>query len=349
MQVHQVDPLHDARWVRFVQNCPHASVFHTREWLDSIHRTYGYEPVAFSTSPPTEELRNGLIFCRIRSWLTGPRMVSLPFSDHCEPLFDSTEELDFVVNCLQKEMEHQDWNYLEIRPIKGRFDKEGQKAGFRPSSFFYLHRLDLRRPLEDIFRSLHKDSAQRRIRRAERAGVSLKCGRSEELLKDFYHLLVLTRGRHNLPPQPYVWFRNLVDCMGESLELRLAYKGTLPIAALLILRFRNTIYYKYGCSNSKFHNFGAMSALFWRTIQESKTAGFEQFDLGRTEIQNTGLIAFKNHWAHEPTPLSYWRYPCPDSPTMDENWKLRVLKRACARMPNRLLAFTGRLMYRHIG
>jgi len=305
--------------------------------------------VVFTTSPPTEELKNGLIFCRIRSWVTGSRMVSLPFSDHCEPLFDSSEELDFVVGCLQMEMEHQDWKYLEIRPINKQFDRKGQKAGLRPANLFYLHRLDLRPSLDEIFKSLHKDSAQRRIRRAERAGVSCGCGRSEELLKDFYNLLVLTRRRHNLPPQPYVWFRNLVDCMGEALEIRLACKGTLPIAALLTLRFRNTIYYKYGCSNSRFHNLGAMPALLWKTIQESKAEGSEEFDLGRSESQNKGLVAFKNHWASEHTHLIYWRYPCPDPPPLEDDWKLRIVKRAFACMPNRLLALAGRLMYRHIG
>ncbi len=276
-------------------------------------------------------------------------MVSLPFSDHCEPLFNSAHELDFVVDSLRAEMEHQDWKYLEIRPIIGRFDREGGKTGFRPATSFYIHRLNLRPTLEEIFQSLHKDSAQRRIRRAERAGLSCECGRSEEMLKDFYNLLLLTRGRHNLPPQPYVWFRNLIDCMGEALELRLAYMGTLPIAALLTLRFRNTIYYKYGCSNSKFHNLGAMPALLWRTIQESKAAGFEDFDLGRSECQNKGLIAFKNHWAREHTCLVYWRYPCPDHLSFEDDWKLRIVKRAFACMPSRLLALAGRLMYRHIG
>jgi hypothetical protein len=137
--------------------------------------------------------------------------------------------------------------------------------------------------------------------------------------------------------------------MGEALELGVAHNGTLPIAALLTLRFRNTLYYKYGCSNSKFHNLGAMSALLWRTIQEAKDAGSEEFDLGRTEIQNKGLVTFKNHWARGHTCLWYWRYPCPDPMPLGEDWKLWILKRTSARMPNGLLPLVGRLIYRHIG
>ena len=349
MQVYKIDPLRDPRWAEFVQGCPQASVFHTREWLDSIRRTYGYKSVVFTTSPPTAKLTNGLVFCRIRSWLTGSRIVSLPFSDHCQPLVSTADELDFLLSCLQAEMEHRDWKYIEIRPVDGQLDRKGQEDNFRPASSYFLHRLDLRPSLDVVFQSLHKDSVQRRIRRAERAGITCKCGKSEEMLRDFYNLLVLTRGRRHLPPQPYAWFRSLVDCMGGALDMRLAYMGDLAIAAVLTLRFRNTVYYKYGCSDAKYHNLGAIPTLLWRTIEESKAAGFELFDLGRSECEDKGLVAFKDHWTREHSQLVYWRYPAPSRPCSRQSWKLKIAKRVFARMPNRLLPFTGRLIYRHIG
>ena len=37
-----------------------------------------------------------LCFAEMKSWLTGRRLVSLPFSDHCEPLVDSEEDLDVM-------------------------------------------------------------------------------------------------------------------------------------------------------------------------------------------------------------------------------------------------------------
>ena len=222
MQVYEVDPLSDPRWARCINNCSQASVFHTREWLNSIYRTYGYEPVVFTTSPPNGELSNGLLFCRIRSWLTGRRLVSLPFSDHCEPLVSNRDELNLLIKYLRQDRERHDWAYLEIRPVNEQFENAGLEAGFRPARSYYLHRLDLRPSLDEIFHSLHRNSVQRRIQRANRADIVSKSGRSEELLKDFYSLLVLTRGRHHLPPQPYIWFRNLLDSMGEALEMRLA-------------------------------------------------------------------------------------------------------------------------------
>ncbi len=91
--VYELDPLRDHRWPSFLQRHPQASVFHSVGWLEALHRTYGYEPVAFTTSPPTSDLKRALLFCRIRSWLTGHRIVSLPFSDHCAPLCDWDVEL----------------------------------------------------------------------------------------------------------------------------------------------------------------------------------------------------------------------------------------------------------------
>ena len=348
--VYKLDPLRDPRWKALVERHPRASVFHTTGWLEAIQRTYGYRPVVFTTSPPTGELRNGLVFCRIRSWITGPRMVSLPFSDYCEPLVDSQEEFVFLLDYLQAEMEHQEWKYLEVRAVNDSVDAFVTEDGFRASAEYYLHRLDIRPNAEVIFRSLHKDSVQRRISRASKAGLVCECGNSATLLKDFYRLLLLTRSRHRLPPQPFAWFQNLAATMGSSLEIRASYKDQEPTNAILTLRFRDTLYYKYGCSDTRFKNLGAMPLLLWRAVEDSKVSGAKEFDLGRSATDNEGLIAFKNHWVREHTPIVYWRYPEPDPlEKKKEDWKLNMVKNICARMPQRLLAITGNVLYRHIG
>src|SRR5262245_41581700 len=83
-----IDPLCDERWAELIASHPSASVFHRCGWLAALQLSYGFEPIAFTTSSPTEPLTNALLFCKVRSWLTGSRLVSLPFSDHCEPLVE---------------------------------------------------------------------------------------------------------------------------------------------------------------------------------------------------------------------------------------------------------------------
>ncbi len=43
------------------QSAPKASVFQTTEWLGALSVTYGYNPVAFTTSPPEARLENAFV------------------------------------------------------------------------------------------------------------------------------------------------------------------------------------------------------------------------------------------------------------------------------------------------
>ena len=348
-RVYEVDPLGDRRWQRLVERYPYASIFHHVGWLAALKQSYGFEPVAFTTSLPMHDLENGLLFCRIRSWVTGNRIVSLPFSDHCAPLCEPDEKFDSLICHLHTARAGQRWKYLEIRPTNESFGDRAKKLGFRSAAKYVLHRVDLEPAVEEIFRRLDKDSVQRRVLRAERVGVVEVCGNSQGLLRDFYQLLVRTRARHKIPPQPYAWFRNLLNCMGEAADLRIAYMKDVPVAAVLVLQFKDTSYYKYGCSDERFHKLGAMPFLLWRAILKAKSVGSRTFDLGRTGDDQHGLIAFKNHWTPISESLTYWTFPSDQSITFIKDCRQRMVKRVCARMPDRLLAAVGTLLYRHIG
>jgi GNAT acetyltransferase-like protein len=347
--VYEVDPLRDHRWPSFLQRRPQASVFHSVGWLEALHRTYGYEPVVFTTSPPTSDLENGMLFCRVRSWATGSRSVSLSFSDHCEPLCDLDREFDSLIRGPQIARARHQWKYLEIRPVDQGFGDRAKALGFKSLAKYLVHVIDLRPTAQVIFRRLHKDSVQRRVRRAERAGIVEICGKSQEHLKNFYRLMVRTRARHNLPPQPYHWFRNLLDCLGDAADLRLAYRDSVPVAGVLVLHFKGTSYYKYGCSDERAHCLGVMPFLLWRAVLHAKLIGSTSFDLGRTGIDNHSLIAFKNRWTSISQPLTYWTFPSDRSLTLMKDWKLTMVKCLCALLPDWMLEAAGRLTYRHTG
>ena len=75
---YRIDPLADPRWAEFVERHPRASIFHTPGWLQALRRTYGYLPVAYTTTPPGPELTNGLVLCRVQSLLSGRSGASDP-------------------------------------------------------------------------------------------------------------------------------------------------------------------------------------------------------------------------------------------------------------------------------
>ena len=93
IEIHDLSPLADPRWAQMLNSHSNASIFHSAGWLRALQTTYGYEPLAYTSAPPGTPLSNAVVFCRVNSWLTGKRLVSLPFSDHCEPLVDSVDQL----------------------------------------------------------------------------------------------------------------------------------------------------------------------------------------------------------------------------------------------------------------
>lgn len=350
MTVYALDPLRDVRWADFVQTHKNASIFHTPGWLKALQLTYAYKPVVFTTSPPEAKLTNGIAFCRVTSWLTGKRLVSLPFADHCEPLLESTEDYTEICGFLRSAIKTENWKYIEIRPRNSSLPAE--VSSHEKESSFCLHALNLRPTLESLFTGFQKTSIQRMIRRAEREGLSCEEGRSEALLEKFYRLMLQTRRRHKLPPQPVSWFRNLIGCLGNQLNIRVASKNGEPIASILTLRHRSTLVYKYGCSDARYHHLGSVPFLFWDAIQEAKENGLQEFDLGRSDLDHSGLINFKNHWGASASILEYVRFSGLHADRADRANRergLHVAKRLFAYMPDGLLTTAGKLLYRHIG
>jgi hypothetical protein len=312
----------------------------------ALRTVYGYEPTAVTTCPPGSALTNSILFCRVKSWLTGRRLVSLPFSDHCEPLIDNTEQLETLLTHMKGRVRQERWKYFEIRPVSsepsGR-DDLGRMANY------YFHNLDLRPTTGQLFHNFHKDCIQRKIRRAERERLQYEEGTSEELLMKFYRLLVMTRRRQYLPPQPLAWFRGLISSFGADLQIRVASKDGRPVASILTLSHKKTMVYKYGCSNVAFNNLGGTPFLFWRTIQDAKDRGFEQLEMGRSDIDNQGLVAFKERLGASRQSISYWRYPQIDLHDYSGRWRNKIAKRAVPIMPDLALETIGKVLYRHIG
>src|SRR5690242_2164429 len=346
MTVYKLNPLEDSRWAEFSRAHPNSSVFHATHWLAALHRTYGYAPVVYTTSPPATALTNGIVFCRINSWLTGRRLVSLPFADHCEPLVENSCEADEILGSLQSTLEEDSLKYVEIRPRNSAPRAELQMD---QGDSYCLHVLDLRPGLPDLFRGFQKDSTQRKIRRAQREGLRYEMGRSPALLNEFYRLCCLTRRRHNVPPQPLPWFRNLISSFGDRIAIHAAFKGQNAIASIVTLRYGPTLVYKYGCSDAHFHNLGGMPLLFWKAIEYAKEHGLQEFDLGRSDLDNQGLIAFKRHLGAVQSTLIYRRRYAARHRAVAAARGRALAQRVIGHLPDVLLTAAGRLLYKHVG
>jgi hypothetical protein len=316
-----------------------------------LRRTYSYEPVVLTSAPPSAELTNGWVFCDVKSWLTGRRLVSLPFSDHCDPLIEKRDDLPELLKALADRFRNARWRNVQVRPQQSVYLNPVNPADSPPMflqcNSYFIHKLDLRPELAQIYGQFDRDSIQRKIRRAERERLTYKDGRSETFIDQFYRLFLVTRRRHKLPPQPIEWFRNLLACMAEKAKIRVCYRDEKPIAAMITLAYKQVTTYKYGCSDAQFHNLGAMPYLFWRVIREAKHDTLE-FDLGRSDRDNVGLTRFKENLGGRRSLIHYWSYPQMVSHQSLRGWKARRLRSLVRYMPDGILAAAGKVLYRHI-
>ena len=72
------------------------SFFHTKEWAHLLNSSYGYKPVYFCIFND-RKLSSLIPSMRIKSFLTGKRLVSLPFSDVSEPFIEHYDDAERVI------------------------------------------------------------------------------------------------------------------------------------------------------------------------------------------------------------------------------------------------------------
>lgn len=346
MEANKINPLSDERWRKFVDHHPRASIFHHVGWLGALQRTYGHKPYVLTSARPGEPLKDGLVFSEVKSWLTGKRLVSLPFSDHCDILSDSQGGYEILLSEYSRYAAR--FNYVEIRPLHTEAPLPSQNWNIGEE--FVHHSLSLEPSLGSLFSRFHKSCIQRKVRKAEKEGLHYARGNDEALLQQFYGLLICTRRRHGIPPQPLQWFRNLVSHLGDRLTIRIASQADRPISAILTLSHKQTCVYKYGCSDEQYHHLGGMPFLFWRLIEECKTEQILELDFGRTDLENEGLLSFKDRFGAVRTPLTYLRLPgVRKRSTRSIHMQFPVAGQIFSKLPNAISWRLGGLLYRHMG
>ena len=96
-------------------------------------------------------------------------MVSVPFSEHCEPLISCGEELKVILRYVEEEFKQQDFGHFEIRPVIFSKLDIGSETTCKRARTFYLHKLDLRtqEPMRCFEASIRFQSSNESVGRSE--------------------------------------------------------------------------------------------------------------------------------------------------------------------------------------
>lgn len=289
-------------------------------------------------------------FYRIDSWLTGKRLVCLPFSDSCYPLGEEEADIKLLVNSAKKEVEQRGASHLEIR---------GWQHGLPPLELGLLARhyhssyvLDLEADPEKVDKRFHH-SVRRGIQQAKKRGVVVRVAKSEDDLKEFYRLNVATRQKLGVLPQPYAFFKAIFrHVILQRLGLLfIAEWERKVIGGVLFLTHKDTIYYKFNASIENYLHKRPNHLLIWEAIRYACTEGYNYFDFGRCSAEEEGLRTFKERWAAKEIDLPYYYYPAVKgvTTTPENSLKYRTMQVVSHTMPRFVFRAVGSLLYKHLG
>jgi peptidoglycan pentaglycine glycine transferase (the first glycine) len=185
--------------------------------------------------------------------------------------------------------------------------------------------IDLTQP-EDALLAAMGQSTRRKIRIAEREGVTIREGSAADLPL-LYALYQTTGQRDNFLIRPLDYYQEAwrrFMAAGLALPLIAEHDGT-PLGAVILFHFARTCWYFYGMSANEGRDKQPNYLLQWRAMQWAKARGCATYDMwGAPDVfaesdRLWGVFQFKRGfhgqvrrhigaWDYAPFPPLYWLY-----------------------------------------
>lgn len=290
----------DERWITYISKNSQANIFHHPAWSTVLAEAYSYEPFVLAKLDSKGEIQGGVPLIKIKTPFGKPRLVSLPFTDHCTPLYNDGSTLKSFTDHLISLSRDEQTSRIELR------SGYPPHAGINIYSDYVLHNIQLEADQSAVSNRM-KRKHFRQVNVAEQRGVRIERGVDTSFIKQFYQLHLQTRRRKGIPVQPWKFFELLsqyITQQGLGFVL-LAYKDQECVAGAVFLNWNRTLVYKYSASIEKARQLLAMDLVLWTAIRWGCENGYDWMDMGRTDIEDDGLRYFKQRWGAEEAPLDY--------------------------------------------
>lgn len=332
----------DPRWEAFVESIPNASIFHHPAWINLFSECYGYRSFVIALCNDKHEIISGLPIVEVNSPIIGRKWISLPFTDHCNPLCRDKMSLRELFKQVSE---------LRIREAVSRFELKGEiilDNKVHKENRQFLHILRLSPDSSAIYKNFHRTKVQQCIAKAQREGVTVRWAETKDDLDTYYNLHWTTRHRLGVLVQPkryfeLIWKQIIEAGLGFIL---LAYKDSVPIAGGVFLTYKNTLVCKYAASDKNYWPLNPNHLMYWTAIRWGCEHQFITYDWGKSHINNTGLRNFKNGWGAQETVLTYSILS--DNPHKRNSDRLSsIAGPIIRRVPRWMCRITSELLYKH--
>ncbi len=276
--------------------CPE-TLFHSEPWRRAVEESFDLEIKEFI---PTSE-PDGLAYYSVMSDLRGERIVSTPFSDFCDPLLGAEGWTEFAAHLRDYELP------ITLRPFRN--EAVNNDTSFELRRELLWHGVDISEGFDHLWDSL-KTKLRTSIRRAAKEDITFRVSNELADLETFHTMHVeLRKGKYQLLAQPFDFFANLHDAFGDDLAVIMAEEHGEPVAAMVYLAWGDVWYYKFGASRPR--KYRPNAATLMEAARHGAERGLKLIDMGRSDIDQPGLVDFKRGFATEEFALTTLHW-CPE-------------------------------------
>lgn len=340
---HVAETVSEEQWNAYVASHPEATHYHQHNWLNIIQNNFPQQHWYVGVLDASGAIRGVLSLVYMNSPVTGSYLLSMPWliyggclaSNYCasELLADYTKQKMLELGC----------SHAELRQIHTRPDWQ-----LMPGKVSMVMRL----PTTNVeLNNGFGASLRSQIKGATAHGPAIDFG-GGELVDDFYTVFCEKMRDLGTPVYGKPFFSDVLSHFDDSTTCVVVRLNGRPVAAAILMKFRNTIEVPWAAARKKYNPQGVNMFMYHQILEYSVTHGFEFFDFGRSSV-DTGTYQFKKQWGAKPYELGWHRYPHTIS---DENdlqnkelsLKFRLAIAVWKRLPVWLTRIIGPPVSRHL-
>jgi len=323
--------------------------YHDPRWIREIATCFGYR-VHWLAAGAGGAMAGGLALAEVPALLGRGRLVSFPFSFIAGPIARDIGVARALASAARELAAQRGLKRVEIKQLGA----VGMPADeFVRSTRYTTYRVPTAGGEEAVWKRLHVTSTQQRIRKGQKAGVTVVDGRTVEDWSAMARLEERVQQAFGVPAPPRRFFidscRRLQDAGLAELYLARVPDGRVAAGFVMFKGPREWVY-AFSASDLRFvREFRPTHVLLWEGLRRAAAAGVV-VDLGRTAPEQASLAEFKLRWGAEAVPLAYDYWP--NAGGLQQARRDRGVLALAARLWSWLPAPVARLgsgLYRYLG
>jgi FemAB-related protein (PEP-CTERM system-associated) len=283
------------RWDTFVRAQSHWTHCHLYGWRAVMERALGHTCPYLVATAPDGTLRGILPLVRVKSFLFGHYLVSIPFLNYGGPLGDDEAVAELTQHAVRMAQD----GHVKMLELRSRVP---MNIDLPVSHRKITVVLDMPDGSEALWKRLDA-KVRSQVRRPQKDGVTVRFG--AEQAAPFFAIFAEHMRDLGTPTHARSLFETIAHVFPEDVLFGCAYYNDIPIAGGCGFRWGNEFEITWASALRAYNKLSPNMLLYWEFMKTTADAGVTLFNFGRC-TPGAGTHKFKRQWGSRDEPL--WWY-----------------------------------------